>query len=150
MSEQQETFEEQGNLPAEFWEQPEALIAQDSLKLVYAEVARRLREDLREWGTPSTLQLMLAERTAALYIHMRQKESSAEGFANDRAYKETIQLWVQMASQLGKTSKGDVDPEEIRRTVLKEVARAIKNVTKDMPADLGRTVRAQLIEAVSA
>ena len=150
MSEQLETFEEQGGLPAEFWEQPAGVIAQDALKLVYAEVVRRLREDLREYGVPSTIQYMLAERTAALYIHIRQKEADPEGFSNDRAYKETMQLWVQMASQLGKpTGKGDVDPEQIRNTVLKEVAKAINVVTRDMPADLGRTVRSQLIEAIT-
>lgn len=148
MTEQAETYEEQGNLPAEFWEQPDRFIFDDALKLVYAEVVRRLREDLRDWGSPSTLQYMLAERTAALYIRMRQKEGDPDGFDNDRAYKETMQLWVQMASQLG-AKRSEVNPDEIRQAVLKEVAKAITKVTRDMPADLGRTVRAQLIDAIA-
>lgn len=148
MSEQQETFEEQGGLPPEFWTQPEALIQDPALKLVYAEISRRVREDLRTMKAPSTLEYMLAERVTALYMHIRQKETTSS-FAHDRAYKETMQLWVQMASQLQSTeSKGQGDPEAIRRQVLKDVAKAITRVTTDMPEDLGRQVRNQLISAL--
>lgn len=148
MSEQQETFEEQGGLPPEFWTQPEALIQDDSLKLVYAEISRRMREDLRVMKTPTTLEYMLAERVTALYMHIRQKETTSS-FAHDRAYKETMQLWVQMAAQLRvHDSKAADDPEIIRRQVLKDVARAITRVTSEMPEDLGRKVRAQLVDAL--
>ena len=151
MSEQAETYEEQGGLPPEFWTQPEGLIKDEALKLVYAEVARRIREDLRLVGEPSTLEYMLAERVTALYMHIRQKEVT-DSFAHDRAYKETMQLWVQMASQLQSASSGGkkgVDPEAIRMQVLKETAAAIKKVTREMPEDLGRSVRDQLMVALS-
>jgi hypothetical protein len=148
MSEQQETYEEQGGLPPEFWTQPEALIQDPALKLVYAELSRRMREDLRLVKVPTTLEYMLAERTTALYMHIRQKETTSS-FAHDRAYKETMQLWVQMASQLRQhEAKASDDPEAIRRQVLKDVAKAITQVTTEMPEDLGRKVRAQLIDAL--
>lgn len=148
MSEQQETFEEQGGLPPEFWTQPEALINDPALKLVYAEISRRMRDDLRSMRTPTTLEYMLAERTTALYMHIRQKET-ASAFAHDRAYKETMQLWVQMATQLrAHDSKNSDDPDAMRRQILKDVARAITRVTSEMPEELGRKVRAQLVDAL--
>lgn len=146
MSEQQETFEEQGGLPPEFWTQPEALITDDALKLVYAEVSRRIRADLREIKHPTTLEYMLAERVTALYMHIRQKETNSS-FAHDRAYKETMQLWVQMAVQLN-AKQSSVDPEAVRQQVFKEVSKAIIKVTSGMPEDLGRSVRMQLAEAL--
>ncbi len=132
------------DFPAEFWAQPQVIVRDEPLKLMYAELVARLKEEAEAIPGFGVVETMMMERVALLYCHIRQKEALADrpgrtestnsGFAHDRAYKETMALWFQMAGELRKVRGGlSADPEKVRAEVMGEVAERIRDVLQSMP-----------------
>ena len=91
------------------------------------------------------LDQLLIERTSYLYAHVRQKEASSDGFANDRAYKETFQLLVAMLQDLRKVRDRESALEEAKFAILQQVAGIVKEAVSDLAVEeqqvvLGRVV----------
>lgn len=91
------------------------------------------------------LDTLLIERASYLYAHVRQKEASSDGFANDRAYKETFQLLVAMLQDLRKVRDRENALEEAKLAILQQVAGIVKEAVSDLAVEeqqvvLGRVV----------
>lgn len=112
-------------MPEGFWALPRAdSISSEPLMLIYTEVCARMRRELEQTGG-TTVDAMMAERTAFLYTWIRDTETRmvevrtvrdgdqeravvirTQPFESQRNYKEIQQLWLQMAAQLQKTLSG--------------------------------------------
>lgn len=141
-------------LPLEFWTQPESLLTTEAIKLIYAEVTARLRNELGEVAGNGVIEAMQAERVATLYCHIRQKEANAHkgaaAFDNDRAYKETMQLWFQVAGDLQKFKHRRVDPDEVKLQIVTQIASVLDEVLVDAPPQLALKLRTALAEKLEA
>lgn len=115
-------------LPEEFWTQPLQNV-EPALQLVYTEVQTRLREENPE---ADTLELMMIERVAFLYVHIRHKETKRL-FDNDRAYKETMQVWTQMAAELRKERVRQETVENAKEAILDAVHTALGASLNSLP-----------------
>lgn len=129
-------------LPKEFWTQPGEALGDENLQLIYAEVCERLRA---ESGEADTLELMLIERIAFLYVHIRNKERD-DSFANDRAYKETLQLWTGMAADLRKQRIASADFEAVKVQMLESIQTAILSASESLPPEYSKAFREQVLE----
>jgi hypothetical protein len=92
-----------------------------------------------------TLDSLLIERASYLYAHVRQKEASEGGFANDRAYKETFQLLVAMLQDLRRVRDRELALDEAKYAILQQVAGIVKEAVSDLAVEeqqvvLGRVV----------
>lgn len=133
----------EASLPESFWVQDfEAMGITEPFQLIYTEVAARLRDENLE---ADTLELMLIERVALLYVLIRFKESS-NLFANDRSYKEVFQLWATMAADLRKQRVREVSVELLKEQILAGVQRAVMAAVKTMPKEVKQDVQARLLE----
>jgi hypothetical protein len=134
-------------LPESFWVQDfQALGIEEPLQLIYTEVAKRLRDENKG---ADTLELMLIERVALLYVLIRHKESKQTllgGFANDRSYKETFQLWATMAADLRKQRTHGESQDVLKEQILAGVQRAVMSAVKSMPKDVKQEVQTRLLE----
>ncbi len=144
------TAEDEGSeeLSPEFWKAPEGALGEDpTFSLIHAQVIARLKAELL---TDDTLELMLIERVAFLYCHIRYKESK-KLFAHDRAYKETLQLWVGLAADLRKFRKDGQGVEELRDSIFTAVkdatAKAVATLPPEVRKDFTETYLAELSEA---
>lgn len=140
--------ESEHKMPVEFWVQPELLIKDASVKLMYAEVAAQLRDECEARGG-DVLDYMLAERSAALYGYIRDRETTA-GFANDRNRKETLQLWVSLATTVKKAWAADEESKIAARTaalVTKCMSVALETIPYDYRGTATETLREELSAA---
>lgn len=118
----------------EFFAQPEKPLGDESHQLIYAEVVSRLREENPQGDT---LELMLIERIAFLYVYIRVKEATGS-FAHDRSYKETNALLIDLMRDLRKTKSSAVQAEEIRDAIIETVHEALAVSIKKLPGDLSK------------
>lgn len=130
-------------LPAEFWSQHPEALGDEALQLIYAEVSQRLKNENPD---ADTLELMLIERVAFLYVHIRNKENK-KLFAHDRAYKETLQLWGAMAADLRKRRERVSDVREITERILAQVQVAVDVAVDHLPAEQAKVFQSHLLEA---
>lgn len=129
-------------LPPAFWAQNfEALGIEIPLQVIYQEVVARLKEENEE---ADTLELMLIERIALLYVVIRHKEET-NAFENSRAYKEMFQLWVTMAADLRKQRQQAESIMLIRQQILVSIQHAVSTAVKGMPAELKKEVQGRLL-----
>lgn len=120
-------------LPTEFFAQPAEAIGDEALQLIYSEVVARLQ---KENPDADTIESMMIERVAFLYVHIRHKETK-KLFAHDRSHKETLQLWVTMAAQLQKKRQAELDLEEVKDRIISAVQMAVMDATEEaLPFDL--------------
>lgn len=134
------------DLPENFWDLAEVPIdGIESLKEIHKVVIARL---LDEAPDADTLELMLMERVAFLYIYIRAKENK-QLFAHDRAYKETLQLWVGLAADLRKQRLRSVEEDKIRMEVIKEVAVALKEALKGIDPAKSAEVQDRFLSLVA-
>lgn len=137
-------------LPVEFWTQPETLLTDPAIQLIYSEVTARLRAELDEVTGAGVLEQMQAERVSTLYCYIRQKENKHQFFANDRAYKETMQLWFQVAGDLQKAKHRPVDPDEVRLQIVSHIAGVLDEVLVDVSPAVAMKLRTALAERLES
>jgi hypothetical protein len=97
-----------------------------------------------------TLDQLLIERASYLYAHVRQKEASADGFANDRAYKETFQLLVAMLQDLRRVRDREMALEEAKFAILQQVAGIVKDAVADLPVEDQQVVLGRVVSLLEA
>lgn len=134
------------DLPTSFWALPDGAVPNESLQLIYAELVKNLLKEFAEVPGFGVLEQMCIERACFLYVHIRGKEG-ASGFANDRAYKETLQLWTQMVQDLRKLKNLAVDVDALRDKILTNVGATIQNVLSSMHPDVADGLRQKFSSA---
>ena len=100
-----------------------------SLQFLYSEVIARLREENSGAGT---LELMMMERIAFLFMYMKFMEAR-KTFKYDTDYRAVLQLWSGLVNDLSKMLVKS--PEEVKDAVLSAVSGAIASAMNDLPAD---------------
>jgi len=131
------------DLPAAFWAQNfEALGIDMHLQVIYSEVTARLREENTD---ADTLELMLIERVALLYVYIRHKEET-QAFETSRAYKEMFQLWVAMAADLRKQRMHEENLQVLRDQILTSVQHAVMGAVKTFPPEIKQEVQERLLD----
>jgi hypothetical protein len=129
-------------LPPTFWAAPEGALGDDpTFSLIHAEVVSRLKAEIL---MDDTLEMMLVERVAFLYCHIRYKESK-KLFAHDRAYKETLQLWTGLAADLRKFRAAGAGVEAVRDQIFASMERATAAAVKTLPKE----IRSEFIATLS-
>lgn len=129
-------------LPPAFWAQNfEALGIDIPLQMIYQEVVSRLKDENPE---ADTLELMLIERVALLYVFIRHKEAT-NAFENSRAYKEIFQLWATMAADLRKQRQAAESLQVLRDQILNSVQHAVMTAVKGMPLEVKKEVQERLL-----
>lgn len=129
-------------LPPAFWAQNfEALGIDEPLQLIYSEVIARLKSENTD---ADTLELMLIERVALLYVFIRHKEA-INAFENSRAYKEIFQLWATMAADLRKQRMQAESVAFVREQILTSVQHAVMTAVKGMPAEIKKEIQDRLL-----
>lgn len=136
------------SLPEEFWSQDfEQLGVEPALQLIYAETCAELR---RENPDADTMELMMIERVAYLYVFIRHKETrpltSKDGFAHDRVHKETTQLWSQMMAELRKQRNRVEDQQFLRAQIVTAVKQAVQRAVLVLPADQQLVFQAKILD----
>lgn len=134
------------NLPSEFFAQPEDAIGEEALQLIYSEVIARLREENPD---ADTIESMMIERVAFLYVHIRHKETK-KLFAHDRSHKETLQLWVTMAANLQKKRQAERDLEAIKDSIVNAVQIAVMDAAKSLPPEMASDFQEKLLAEFDA
>jgi hypothetical protein len=132
-------------LPTGFWAVPEQFIADQTLRFLHSEVLARLRHETPD---ADTLEQMCMERVASLYFYMRGREMSG-GLNNAAAYKSIMALWVQMAADLRRNRRDDVNAEKIRAEVTGELVSAVKDSLKGLEPEVAMTVTRRLRQTLS-
>lgn len=135
----------------EFWVQPAQAISDLAVQSIYTFVQDQMREEL-DHRKANIVDQMLAERTCFLYAHIRQRESmtNAKGeaaFANDRARKETLQLWAQMAENLQRRWTQQ-DQANANQAILDRLAGAVDKALLDMDPTVAANFRELLTDAL--
>lgn len=134
-------------LPPDFWTLAEAPVeGMESLQLIHAEIVSRLQAESPD---ADTLELMMVERVAFLYIYVRAKEAK-KLFAHDRAYKETLQLWTQMAADLRKQRQSERGVDEIKTEIIGSVSDAMKGALSSLPPQVRSEVSEKVLSALEA
>jgi hypothetical protein len=129
----------------------EGAIRSESLRAVYREVVKRLRADAAARPSLGTIELVMVERVAFLYVWVRDREeqgigregsvenpTQAPGFVHERTYRETLQMWFDMAAKLqsafarAQPEVEDVNPADAREAVEAEVAKVVSEVAREM------------------
>lgn len=134
-------------LPDDFWDLRDGAIEDEGLRALHADVVRELRADAAATPGFGALEALMLERVAFLYIYIRDREAAAasgpmpHGFAHDRAYKETLQLWQGMAAGLQKQGAKSKDDAEVRQHVLDAVTRTISAVLDTFPPEEATALR---------
>lgn len=129
-------------LPPAFWAQNFGALGIDiPLQMIYQEVVSRLKAENEE---ADTLELMLIERIALLYVLIRHKEET-NAFENSRAYKELFQLWVTMAADLRKQRQAAESLQLLREQILVSVQHAMVAAVKGMPPEIKKEVQERLL-----
>jgi hypothetical protein len=133
-------------LPGNFWSMnlPSEMV-NENLQLLHAEIVSQLKKEAPD---ADTLEQMLMERVAFLYVFIRAKETK-QMFAHDRAYKETMQLWVGMAADLRKQRQTADALEVIKSQVTAEVADAVNSALKSFDPEVRKQLKAGMAKALS-
>lgn len=135
----------------EFWIQPSQAISDTAVQMIYNYVQDQMREELKKRNA-NIVDEMLAERTCFLYAHIRQRESKTnakgeEAFANDRARKETLQLWAQMAENLQRRWTQQ-DQANIGQAIMERLAGAVDKALLDIDPTVASHFRELLTDAL--
>jgi hypothetical protein len=134
-------------LPPAFWAQNfDALGIEIPLQMIYQEVVSRLKEENTD---ADTLELMLIERIALLYVLIRHKEET-NAFENSRAYKELFQLWVTMAADLRKQRQAAESIQILREQILVSVHHAVVTAVKGMPQEIKQEIQERLLSELES
>lgn len=135
-------------LPPEMWQITPEAIEDETLRTLYGEVLLHLREEIAEVPGFGVLQQMMVERIAFLYVWLRDQERQGLGALAGRNYKETLGLWMNMASTLHKDVRTSVDAEKIREHIVSAVSNAINGVFDTMHPDVADPLRASFADAL--
>jgi hypothetical protein len=137
--------EDENILPTGFWAVPEQFIADEGLRFLHSEVLARLRNETPD---ADTLEQMCMERVASLYFYMRGREMTG-GLNNASAYKSIMALWVQMATDLRKVRRDDVNADKIRAEVTGDLISAVKDSLKGLEPEVAMTVTRRLRQTLA-
>jgi hypothetical protein len=136
-------YSAKASLPEAFWAQNfDALGIDPPLQFLYAEIVARLKE---ENDDADTLELMLIERVALLYILIRHREA-AQSFQSDRSYKDIFQLWATMAADLRKQRVHQETSAQLKEQILSSVQNAVMIAVKGLPTEIKKEVQQRLLD----
>lgn len=144
-------------LLTELWEPSPGAIRSPHLQTMYPQVLEALQMEVAQVPAFGTLDAMIVERIAFTYISIRDRESHRigekdeagrfVGFEHERNYKETQQMWMDMATKVQKQLKGAVNEDEVRTKVLESVQAAVGQVISELPPEVRGTAAKRLAEA---
>lgn len=137
-------------LPSQFWDLNTALVTNEDMRVIYQTLVSGLRDELSDLPGYGIIDEMRIERTCYLYVYIRSKEAADSGFANDRAYKETMQLWDAMADKLSRHKLGTPDTEVIKGRILRGVSTAMNGALDKMHPDVAFNLRKTFADAFAA
>jgi hypothetical protein len=137
-------------LPSQFWDLNTALVTDENMRVIYQTLVSSLRDELSDLPGYGVIYEMRIERTCYLYVYIRSKEATDTGFANDRAYKETMQLWDAMADKLSSHKIGAPDTEVIKGRILRGVSAAMNGALDKMHPDVAFNLRKTFADAFAA
>jgi hypothetical protein len=131
-----------GDVPESFWSVSDKFISDDTLRLLHSEMCSKLRQ---ENPHADSLELMAIERICSLYFYLRFMESSGRS-RGDAAYKNLMQVWMNMAADLRKSRIGSQDEDQIRGEILTGVSRAVTAALQGIDPDTASTVKRRIVE----
>lgn len=146
------------NLPPDMWTLPPETITSDHLKLLHAELADRLRHEAADTPGFGTVEAMMVERLVFTYISIRDREQhkigekdketgANKGFEHERNYKETVQMWMQMAQGFQAAKNKAVDEKKVKEHILTKIASVISQAIQELPVSIREPVQQQMAEA---
>lgn len=131
-------------LPDGFWNVPESFIEDPELREMYHVIYSNL---LKENEDLDTIEALLIERAAALYVYIRNNERS-NGYSNSTDYRQLSQLWNNMATDLRKTRTSNVDVAQIRSEIMDEFTEIIIDAMKGFEPNIQATIKRRLLTAL--
>lgn len=135
-------------LPSQFWNLPITVISNEDLRVIYHTLVSNLRSEFSDAPNYGTLDEMIIERTCFLYVYIRNKEASTAGFNNDRAYKETMQLWDSMADRLRKVRTSNMEDQAVvKARILRNVGETLESCLSQMHVDVAAGLRLTFADA---
>lgn len=134
-------------LGAGFWVQPETAIAQ-AFSAVYSNFAEALRQEVRERGG-SAIEFALAERLAANYAILRQREADDTNPITDRTRREMNKDFIEFSLALKKIWAAE-DKADQSAIFLKKLDKAVFDAVQGLPEDQRKTVQLALADSFDA
>lgn len=142
-------------LPPHFWEAPPDITSSELLTL-HAEILEKLRSEADQLPNLDTLQEMLIERVAALYIWIRQKEidggwkGGPATYSKEREYKDALKLFADLSGQLLKMASMENDALQMKEAILQVVTKQINAVLDTLHPEIADGLRSSFAEAFEA
>jgi hypothetical protein len=131
-------------LPTYFWAPPSSVDSTES-QFLHAELVGRLRNEAEDRGA-KTSELILVERVAATYAHLRAKEEGP-GFEHERNHKELLALFHTMLQTLMKTEE-ESNYVAIRNAIFEGLASTINEALADVDPKVASDIRERLADAL--
>lgn len=134
-------------LGVEFWTQPENMFGGNEVfSLMYATVLQVFRDENRT-RSGSAIDLLIAERIAAMYVYLRYRESNDDLVDRTRREfnKDVLDLLTLMKKLWLTEDKGNE-----AEVILKKVNTAVSSVLRDMPESQARNLQRDLAESLAA
>lgn len=128
------------NLKEGMWKLPENAIPTPEFQAMYEDLSKRMCNELLSIGKLGPVEEMVIERTAYLYVWIREKEA-ANGFEHERNHKEINQLWQSFAAMHKAAAVKPVDADTIRKHVLEQVGAVLSGVLAGLPEDIQDQLR---------
>lgn len=132
-----EPTKEELALPDNFWDAPESFIQSDGAQELYRVISQKLCEENPSRDISATL---LIERASALYAHMRDMERTT-GYQNSSDYRQFVQLWNSIVTDLRKQNMVNVDEDVIRQEIVTEISSAIAEAVRGLTPEIANTVK---------
>lgn len=136
-------------LGREFFVQAASVMWTENTKFLYTNVMAMLREELEDRDA-NTLDYMLAERIAATYAIIRERENQAQISGTALSYSDVRQInqdWANLAMSIKKLWTGDKD-DKASELVLKKVSKALSTTIDSLPEGIKDVVRKELAEGL--
>jgi hypothetical protein len=135
-----------------------------NLSDLHESLLEELRKEVEETPGFGTIELMMVERLANVYVAMRDKENAGLGakekvengesryigFEHERNWKETIQLWMTMATKFQELKHRPIDPDVIKKHVVQIVEDKIFEVVDRLPKEVRPFVAEELASALES
>lgn len=143
-------------LPASMWTPPDTIL-EESMRLLYSDLVRQVREEFSSIPGFGTLESMLIERVCFEYVSMRDDElrgapsSSTPTATNTRRknHLEHVKLWTGLAAQLQRSVADAIDRDKAIAAVYNTVAGALADAVEHATVDTETAEEIRLALAAS-
>lgn len=138
-------------LGEEFFTQPQNVITNTAIQLMYSNLVQVFKEEITERGG-SVLDIMLGERAAFLYAYQRNLESDPESWersAPARTRREMTKDLIDLLTNIKKLWMSE-DRNDGGERVLAKVNKAIFDAIKEMPEEQGKALQRDLAASFEA